>query len=201
MIDVANDVSGELTGQEAPPAGDSSRKLLWHLIWLYVQGSVIAVVVTFFLAFLSLELTGYQWLILLATTPLPVILYVTPDIFMITRHYRPVGAVLAQFDRGEDPSDSEVSKALARAINLPFYSFFRVTCIHGPGATVALAMLLVALNALLDMDYKTWQILTFAATIFFFAAPTHAIFEFVAISRHRVPVIERLWAHCESLLP
>ena len=201
MGDIAINASDKPTGEQAPPAGDSSRKLLRHLIWLYVQGSIIAVVVTFFLAFLGLELTGYQWFILLATTPIPVSLYVAPDIFLIARHYRPIGAVLEQLDRGEEPPETDVSKALSRAINLPFYSFFRVTFIHGPGATVALATTLVVLNALLDMDYKTWQILTFAATIFFFAAPTHAIFEFFAIARHIVPVIERLWAGCGGLRP
>ena len=201
MADIETDPSTELPGKPAPPAGDASRKLLWKLIWIYVQGSVVAVFITFFLAFIGLQFTGFQWLILLATTAIPVTIYMTPDIFLIARHYRPLGNVLAQLDRGEEPTQSEVSKALVRALNLPFYSFARVTFFHGPAATLALSALLVALNALFDMDFQTWQILTFAATVFFFAAPTHAIFEFFAISRQMVPVIENLWTHCEGLLP
>ena len=199
MVDIADDASGEPTGMEAPPAGDSARKLLWHLIWLYVQGSLAAVVVIFLLAFLGLQFTGDQWLLLLAMTPVAVSVYMLPDIYVLYRHYQPIGNVLASLDRGGTPAESEVSRALVRALNLPFYSFIRVTFIHGPGATAVLIAILTAANFLFDGGFETWQILTFAATILFFASPTHAILEFFAISRHMAPVIERLWARCGDL--
>ena len=199
MIDVANEGPDERSGQEIPSAVNSSRKLLLHLILLYVQGSAVAVVVTFLLGYLGLQLTGYQWVLLLSGTPLAVAAYVIPDIYFIARHFRPIGTVLEQLDKGEDPTASDISKALVRALNLPFYSFIRVTFIHGPGATSALSAVLVALNIFFDAGYEVWQILTFAATVLFFAAPTHAILEYFAISRHMVPTIERLWKRSGGL--
>ncbi|MFQ6007065.1 MAG: hypothetical protein ACE5OQ_16365, partial [Woeseia sp.] len=199
MVDITTDASSDLPGKEAPPAGETARKLLWRLIWLYVQGSVAAVVVTFFLVFLGLEFTGYQWLLLLAATPVAVPIYVLLDIYVINRHYRPIGHVLAHLDRGEIVAVPEVSRALVRALNLPFYSFIRVTFIHGPAATVVIIAALITFNVLFDGGFKTWQILAFAAMVLFFASPTHAILEFFAISRHMLPVIERLWVHCGGL--
>src|SRR4051794_36737736 len=177
----------------------SSAKALWrHLVWLYVVGSVAAVVVVFSLALLGLELTLYQWGALLSTTPFGVLLYLVPDIVLIFRHYKPVGAALAKLDRGETPTPAEASAALARALNLPFYSFVRVTFVHGPMATVALVTVLFVLNATIGTGYATWQIFTFAATVLFFAAPTHAIFEYFSISRDLTPVIARLWPLTEG---
>ena len=135
MIDVANDAPGERTGEETPSADITSRKLLLRLIWLYVEGSLGAVVIIFLLAFLGLQFTGYQWVLLLSATPLAVAVYIMPDIYFIDKHYKPVGNVVAQLDRGETPSDKDLSEALVRALNLPFYSFLRVTFLHGPGAT------------------------------------------------------------------
>lgn len=200
MIDIANQASSEPPAMQAPPAGSSARKLFWNLIWLYVQGSLAAVVVTFFLAFIGLEFTGYQWLLLLALTPVAIAFYASPDFYLIHRHCKPIGAVLARLDKGENPSQSEMSQALVRALNLPFYSFIRVTCLHGPAATVALAAVLIAANHLFEGNFKPWQILTFAATVLAFASPTHAIWEFFAISRHMAPIIERFWADGGGIL-
>ena len=147
MADIANDASAKRTGREASPGGDSARKLRWHLIWLYAQGSMAAVVIIFILAFLGLQFTGYQWLIMLLATPVTVGIYVMLDIYFIDKHYRPLGKVLAQLDGSENPSDSDLSKALVRALNLPFYSFIRVIFIHGPGATLSMTATLLALNA------------------------------------------------------
>jgi adenylate cyclase len=43
-----------------------------------------------------------------------------------------------------------------------------------------------------DAYFARWQVLTFSAMVLFFASPTHAIFEFFAVSRAMVPTILRL---------
>ena len=199
MVEIARDVPNQPPGKDASSDAPTARQLHWRLIWLYVQGSVTAVVVTFFLVFLGLEFSGYQWLLLLAATPLAVPIYVLLDIYVINRHYRPLGRVLAQLDAGENPAQSDISRAIVSALNLPFLSFIRVTFIHGPAATVVLVTFLTILHFLFDGGYRPWQIFTFAALVLFFASPTHAVLEFFALSRHLVPTIERLWRHCDSL--
>ncbi|MBL8643687.1 MAG: GAF domain-containing protein, partial [Rhodospirillaceae bacterium] len=94
---------------------------------------------------------------------------------------------------------ADASRAIVRALNLPFYSFLRVTFIHGPCATGLLVIGLYILNAVAGTEYATWQILVFAATVLFFASPTHAILEFFAISREVAPTVERLWQFCERI--
>jgi adenylate cyclase len=183
--------------QASPPV--RARALLWRLVWLYVAASVAAVVTTFSLAFIGLQMTGYQWICLLGITPLGVPIYVLIDIYMIRRHFVPLNIALTKLEAGQVPSRDEVSSAIVRGLNLPFYSFLRVTFLHGPLATAVLLGCMLVLNAVLDTQYETWQITVFAATVFFFASPTHAIYEFFAISRDMAPVIERLWTYCPRL--
>ena len=199
MVDIARDDYDRDSGSSAPPDAPTARQLHRRLIWLYLQGSVAAVVVTFLLVFLGLELSGYQWLLLLAATPLAVPIYVVLDIYVINRHYRPLGRELAWLDAGETPAESDIARAIVCALNLPYKSFFRVTFIHGPAATVVLVVVLTAIHVLFDGGFKPWQIVTFAALVLLFAAPTHAVLEFFALSRQLVPTIDRLWRHCESL--
>ena len=104
-----------------PPPGDSAGALHWRLIWLYVAGSTAAVVVTFALVFIGLEFTTRQWLLLFALAAIVVPIYVAPDIYVIGRHYRPIGACLRALGEGRTPSPRQVSEAIARALNLPFY--------------------------------------------------------------------------------
>ena len=184
-----------------PPPGDSEGALHWRLIWLYVAGSTAAVVVTFALVFIGLEFTTRQWLLLFALAAIVVPIYVGPDIYVIGRHYRPIGACLRALGEGRTPSPRQVSEAIARALNLPFYSFVRVTFLHGPAATGLLVAGLVIGNVFFGAGYAVWQIVTLAATVLAFASPVHAIFEFFAISRGITPTIERLWRHCDEIEP
>src|SRR5882757_11412864 len=90
-------------GLSRPPAGDLprpdadrrkggfSRQLYRQLITIYVQGSLVAVVVCFFLFFLGLEFTGRQWLFFLVSVPWGMAFYVVPDIYLIHRNYQRLG--------------------------------------------------------------------------------------------------------------
>ena len=208
MSEVAQNFGGDtlpadLRGRRsAPPRLWSAKGLHRHLIWLYVQGSLAAVVVMFFLALLGLDFTRYQWVVLFSLTPFGMAFYVLPDIYVIGRHFRPIGEALSRLDRGEAPRPAQVSAALARALNLPFYSFVRVTFMHGPMATVAILIVMVVANRFAGTGYALWQQLIFAATVLFFAAPAHAILEYFSISRDMTAPITRLsQVAAEGILP
>ena len=53
------------------------------------------------------------------------------------KQFRLIGDTLSRLDRGERPSPAEISKTIVHALNLPFYSFLRVTFLHGPLATLS----------------------------------------------------------------
>jgi adenylate cyclase len=178
---------------EPPVAGrDSARALFWRMVVLYLLGSLAAVIISLLLVFLGLELNGWQWAALMMGIPIGVSIYAAADIVAIRRHLRPIGPVLSALDRGERPDDERLAAALVQALNLPFLSFLRVTGLHGPLATILLCTVMYSANWLLDANYAHWQVLTFAATVMFFASPTHAIFEYFAVSRDIEPVIRRL---------
>jgi adenylate cyclase len=186
----------------APPRLWSAKALHRHLIWLYVQGSLAAVAVMFFLALLGLDFTLYQWVMLLSLTPLAVAFYILPDIYVISRHFRPIGEALSRLDRGEVPHPAQVSAALVRALNLPFYSFVRVTFMHGPMASVAVLIVMGVGNEFAHTGYALWQSLIFAGTVLLFASPAHAMFEYFSISRDMTAPIARLWqVAAEGILP
>ena len=167
---------------------DSARALLWRLIWIYQGGCAAAVVITLILVLLGLELTGYQWLVILLMTPIAVAIYNLVDVYVLRRHAGPVCEALRALDRGEAP-ERTVALGLVRALNLPYFSFLRVTFLHGPLVTVLVYLVPSSANWLLRAGYEQWQILAFCATTLFFASPTHAIFEYFAVSRAMEPVI------------
>jgi adenylate cyclase len=159
-----------------------------------MQASCVAVAVVFFLAFLGLELTARQWLLILLGSPFGVALYTLPDLALIGRHYRPIGAILERLERREKVSKLDISRGTVHALNLPENSFLRVTLLHGPAAAVAAALVLAGNNWLFDAGFQAWQLVAFVAIIFAFASPTHAMFEFFAVSRRMAPVLELLSA-------
>ncbi len=177
----------------------SARRLLWQLIGYYLAGSGGAVVVTLFLALVGLEFTLQQWTYLIVAVFVIVPIYVVLDIYVIARHYRPVGSTLRLLDAGRTPDNWDSSRALVRALNLPFLSFVRVTFIHGPAASALVFLVLWLGNQWFGMGFAAWQIGAFVATILFFASPTHAIIEFFVIARAITPVVERMWGYCESV--
>ena len=200
MVAIPNDSSS----QAAPDTGHrirTARQTHWLFIWIYIWSSVAAVAVTFFLVLVGLEYNLYQWLLLMFVTPAVMISYIVPDIYMIGRHYAPIGKALRALDAGQSPSNEDASAAIVRTLNLPFYSFLRVTLFHGPAASLTLGFSLVLNNWFFDAGYLDWQIFGFMLTIFFFAAPAHAIFGFFSIAKYVIPIVERLWAHCDRIEP
>ena len=171
------------------------------MVVLYLLGSVAAVLVSLLLVLVGLEFTSWQWVSWLALAPIGIAFYAGIDILVIRSHVRPVGAALDALDRGERPSREGLGDALARALNLPFLSFVRVTFLHGPLATFMLCTIMAAANWLLESEFAWWQIIAFAATVMFFASPTHAIFEFFAVSRDIEPTIKRLAPLLGGTLP
>src|SRR5665213_93752 len=143
MAEAARDMTSARRGSPAARAWQGSASLLFqHLVWLYVEGSAASVAVAFLLAGIGLEFTAYQWLALLSATPLGLVFYLVPDIYVLARHFRPIRAALAPLARGERPTPAEASAAVVRALNLPFLSFMRITFLHGPLSTVALLVIM-----------------------------------------------------------
>lgn len=182
------------------PKGETADALLRKLVMLYVWASAAAVVTVFFLALVGLEFNSRQWLCLFLISPVAVLFYVFIDIYLIVRHFAPVRAVLARLDAGDVPTPAEVSPAVARALNLPFYSFVRVVSVHGPGATLSVLAGLLITNTFFGSDYATWQIAGFTLTVLLFASPAHAIFEYFGIAHVMAPVYVRLWNYCPRLV-
>jgi adenylate cyclase len=182
------------------PGPLTSKQLYRYLISLYTQGSLAAVVIVFFLVFIGLDFNGKQWAVLFACLPVGMAFYVVPDIFLIIRHYRPLGTVLEQLDEGKTPSEPEVSQAVVGALNLPYLTFQRVVFFHGPAAACMSVLVLLFGNVFAHANYMPWQIFTFFTIILFFASPSHAICEFFSVWRCMVPVIERLYPLVDGAL-
>jgi adenylate cyclase len=127
--------------------------------------------------------------------------YTLPDIYMLSRHVRPITSVLEMLDRGQRPEPYAVSRAIVRALNLPYFSFLRVTFFHGPSAAILAGTALYISNQVAGSGYALWQIIGLTLTIFFFASPAHAIAEFFVTARKIVPEVEQLWAHCAQIDP
>ena len=173
-------------------SGDSGRKLYWRLVLLYTYGTLAAVVVTFTLVALGLELTWHQWTLFFIQVPFAVAIYTIPDIWLIGRQYRPLREGLEALDRGETDDVETLSNALVRALNLPFLSAMRVPFFHGPLASLVVLLCTLGTEPIFNGGYTEWQAYSFAATALFFASPTHAIFEYFAVNRELLQHIHRL---------
>ncbi len=182
----------------SPAPRSSARALFWRLVWLYQGGCTTAIVITMALALFGLELDLRQWLILIGMTPVVVAIYNLSDVYLIVRHFRPIDRALRALDSGVPPPEPVIADAVVRALNLPFYSFLRVTFLHGPMVSVLVCIALPLGNYFFDAGFVTWQVAVFAATCLFFASPTHAIFEYFGVSRALVPTIVRLSASLED---
>jgi adenylate cyclase len=185
----------------APAARDSGRALFWRMVVVYHLASLAAVVVTLLLVLLGLEFTGWQWACMFIMLLPGVAFYTSLDVVAIRRHIRPIVEALAYVDRGAPLPRRVATDGLIRALNLPFLSALRVTLLHGPMATLAATMALILSNWLLDGNFAVWQIATFAATVMFFASPTHAIFEYFTVSRDVEPIVKRLTRAAGGAIP
>ena len=208
MTDLAHQLTpaplqgGSIPAQSAARPDLSARGLYRYLVGLYLKSSALAVVVMFTLAYLGLDFTSSQWVIMFFALPPAVAFYVVPDVYVIVRHFRPVGQALTRIDRGERLTPAEASATLVRALNLPFLSFMRVTLLHGPMAAAAILIVMFGANQILPANYAPWQVLIFSAGVLFFASPTHGILEFFGISRQMAGPIARLAPFAsEGILP
>ncbi len=179
----------------------SAAQFRWYLVWTYIYGSAAAVAVTFFLVGIGFEFTLRQWGHFLVLASLVIPCYTLPDIWMIARHVRPLTEVLAVTDRGERPAARDVSRAIVRALNLPAFSFLRVTLFHGPAAAGFAALAMWLGNRVADSGYAGWQILGLSMIVFLFASPAHAIAEFFVTAKKIIPDVERLWVYCDRMEP
>lgn len=185
----------------AAPSKDGARALFWKLVWIYQGGCSAAIAVTLVLVLLGLEFSFRQWIIMLALMPLAVAVYNLTDVALISRHFRPIGRALRDLDERGVSSEPVLATALVRALNLPLFSFLRVTFLHGPMVAALVFVFLTAANPLFDAGNAKWQVYTFSATALFFASPSHAIFEYFAVSRVMIPAIIRLSNELGDVLP
>ncbi|MGK2871007.1 MAG: adenylate/guanylate cyclase domain-containing protein [Alphaproteobacteria bacterium] len=202
-MDISAQISPTARGLKAArdTAYPSSRQLLLRLFWIYVAGGTAGVGVTMLLALLGYEFTVQQWIAVgIFGTP-GILIYTLFDLWLIARHYRPLGDVLTLLDQGRMPDPATHSRGLACALNLPFLSFVRISLPHACGAAATGLSAMLFGNWLLDTQFAVWQIVIFNSTIVLFAAPAHAIVEFFALSRALSPVIRRLSAYEDALLP
>lgn len=188
-------------GDAAKAPRSSARALFWRLVWLYQGGCTTAIVITMALVLFGLEFNLKQWIALCFLTPIVVAIYNLSDVYLIVRHFRPIDRALRALDSGAKPPRPVIAEAVVRALNLPFYSFMRVTFLHGPMVSVLVCLALPLGNYVADTGFVAWQVIAFAATCLFFASPTHAIFEYFGVSRAMVPTIVRLSEVMEGGLP
>ena len=170
-------------------------------IRLELEALLAAISLLFLLTLLGLDLTAAQWGFMLLATPFSVTAFTVPDIYLIRWHFRPIGAALSRLDRGETPSRTEASAAVARGLNLPLFSVIRNIIMHGPVASVLIFIAFTLLNEF-GAEFALWQRLIFVGTVFLFATPTHAMIEFFRITHYMAPTIVRLAPFCEGgILP
>jgi len=179
----------------------SARKLYRRFVRLYVMGSVIAVSITLLLVWLGLGFTAYQWLYFLYATTIAVTTFVVADIYALNRHFRPLRDTILKLEKDGRLDEHSASAGVVQALNMPYLSFIRVTFLHTPLAAGLTVLACFVGNAFFDTGFQQWQIWTFGATIAFFAAPSHAIFEYFITARDMGPVIDEFWRYGKRIKP
>src|SRR3954468_7548330 len=149
-------------------SGPSARKVYRDLVLLEAKPSPAAIILLFILSLLGLDLTSQQWGFVLLGTPFCVAAYMIPDLYLIIRHFRPIGVALSRLDHGEEPTRAEASAAVTRALNLPLFSVLRNIVIHGPVASVLIFVAFEILDKF-GANFALWQKLIFVGTVFLFA--------------------------------
>ena len=119
----------------APPIPHSpepdARAVGRSLMWLFAKGIIFPGALTIALCFLALELRLDQWWKMLPLIPLGVAFYTLPEAWLVRRLYHPLGVALVMLDHQRAPAPGTVSRALVRALNLPYYTFLRITLVRG----------------------------------------------------------------------
>jgi adenylate cyclase len=171
---------------------------LWQLIRIYIYGTVTATGVVMVLMYLGLDMTTEKWFLFMMSLPVATFVFIGPDIFLIARHSKPIRVVLDAVEQKKPVSSHDIDSALTALLNLPFFSFLRVTFLHGPLACISLIGTLISYNSTLNFGFATWQIYTTAACIVFFAAPVHAIIEYFSLNKLIPPLVARLESYSDS---
>jgi adenylate cyclase len=184
------------TSDAAARASERPRR---ELVRLYLVNSYVAAVVVVFLVLVGLELTPHQWVTFFGGPPLIVVFFTLLGLRFIDVECRPIGAVLAQIERRERPSDVDLSRAIVQALNLPQKSFEWIALYHGPISLVISLLVCAVSNSLFDARYQPWQILVFLGMIVV-GAPAQAMFQFFGVLRRMTPVLER-FATVGGILP
>ena len=156
------------------------------------MASFAAAAVTLMLVLVGGEFTIRQWLIWGPMIPVGLAIYTVADIYFIHFQLRPITRALDLLDDYGLPDREILSNGIVQALNLPLLAFLRVTMFHGPVAVFLLVVAFALSNEVFAAGFQLWQIGAFCATAFFFASPTHAIFEYFSIGREIEPVIRRL---------
>jgi class 3 adenylate cyclase len=160
-------------------------------IGIYWFASFLAVIEAFFLFILGLDLRFEQVKIFLVFGfPAPIIMYLC-DRWLISRHTRPIDAVLQHQDTGQPVSPEALRQAYFQALNLPILTLLRVLTIHAPSVLVPLTILCLIANQLTDLGLAWWQFLVLWSFWPITAAP-HAIVEYFLVDRAVRRVLEQL---------
>ena len=162
------------------------------MTWLYLLASFAAAGVTLFLVLVGGEFTLRQWLVWGPMIPVGVAIYTAIDVLVIKRQLAPITRALDWLDDFRPPDREILGDGIVQALNLPLLAFLRVTLFHGPFAMVLMLVAIGLSNLVFDAGFQLWQTGALAATILFFASPTHAIFEYFSVGREIEPVIGRL---------
>ncbi|WP_068073167.1 adenylate/guanylate cyclase domain-containing protein [Novosphingobium lentum] len=183
-----------------PPGQRSARALFRRMTRIYVMASLAAIAILLPLIATGLEFQTWQWVNLFRFVPVGFAIYVTADILVIRHHLRPVTDALKLLDAGTMPDRAVLTTGITRALNLPFFAFMRVTFLHGPLATLVVSGAMLIANHF-GLMFATWQIVAFGGAAMLFASPTHAIFEYFAVSRDIEGAIKRLGRALGGPLP
>ena len=170
----------------------TARALTKRMVEIYVFASALALGIGVPLTAAGLEFQTSQWVSMYRLLPGCFATYVLIDIFLIYRHLRPVRTALKSLDEGAIPKAETLAAGMSRALNLPFFAFMRISCVHGPLATLALCSGMVLTNHFSRMEFESWQIAAVGGVALLFASPAHAIYEYFAVSRAVEPAIARL---------
>jgi adenylate cyclase len=177
----------------------NAQRVRRQLLALNAKGFALAASVVFVFVVLQVEPTPEQWRALPFITAFVGVVLVLADGYILDRHYRPIHRALAEIEAGRAPSPTVLSRAIVRALNLPLYSFLRVSLFEGPAGSLVVVTVLVLRNFYSNGGYTLWQIFMPATLILAFASPAHAVFLFFAMSRFATPLVESLSARGDIL--
>jgi class 3 adenylate cyclase len=160
-------------------------------IRIYWYASFLAVLEAFLLFILGLDLRAEQvQTIFLFGWPGPVMMYLC-DRWLITRHTRPIDAVLTAQSLRQHVTPQQARSAYIQALNLPILTLLRVLVIHAPSVLIPSTLLGLLANQVAGLGLAWWQFLIIWSLWPITAAP-HALVEYFLIERRVLRALEAL---------